>query len=391
VLSPSSSSPVPALAPDPRSGILPSPVDRVAPGGDFDELRLVGVTRTFGGAAGTARFAALKELSLTIRRGEFIALLGPSGCGKSTALNCIAGLLPLSSGSIWLDQTRIDVFPPEKRGFGMVFQNYALFPHMTVRKNVGFGLLMRRVPADQIRKRVDNALSLVQLDGQGDKLPGQLSGGQQQRVAIARAIVVEPPLVLMDEPLSNLDAKLRIETRAEIRRIHRELGRATIYVTHDQDEALSLADRIVVMREGAVQQVAPPHEVYAQPANLHVARFMGYRNVIDFDAGRGPRTGQILLRRDGLSLTGTARQPTSGGRVSAAIRPDDISICAADAANAVPGCVANVEYCGRDSLIDVSVPGGVRLHVRTSLPVAPGDRLYLNVPPERVLVYSADE
>ncbi len=356
---------------------------------DFDELRLVSVNRTFGGSTGP-RFAALKDLSLVVRRGEFIALLGPSGCGKSTALNCIAGLLQLSGGGIWLDEKRIDVLPPEKRGFGMVFQNYALFPHMTVRKNVGFGLRMRGVPAAQIQSRVDHALSLVQLAGQADKLPGQLSGGQQQRVAIARAIVIEPPLVLMDEPLSNLDAKLRIETRAEIRRIHRELGRATIYVTHDQDEALSLADRIVVLREGVVQQVAPPHEVYAQPANLHVARFMGYRNVIDFDPAPTARTGQVTLHRDGMSLTGTLRQVTDGGRLCAAIRPDDITIGAEQTVNTVPGWVANVEYCGRDSLIDVSVPGGVTLHVRASSTVALGDKLHLSVLPERVLVYAAD-
>jgi putative spermidine/putrescine transport system ATP-binding protein len=353
---------------------------------DFNELRLVAVTRTFGSVSG-ARFAALKELSLRVRRGEFIALLGPSGCGKSTALNCIAGLLPLSSGSIWLDETRIDQFAPEKRGFGMVFQNYALFPHMSVRSNVGFGLRMRGIAKDRIRSRVEHALALVQLEGQGDKLPGQLSGGQQQRVAIARAIVVEPPLVLMDEPLSNLDAKLRIETRAEIRRIHRELGRATIYVTHDQDEALSLADRIVVLNEGAVQQIATPHEVYTQPANLDVARFMGYRNVIDFDPEPGPRPGEIGLRREGMSLIGTVKQTVNGGRVAAAIRPDDIVLASTQTRNVVPACVENVEYCGRDSLIDVSVAGGVRLHLRTSSPVKAGDRLQLHVPPERVLVY----
>src|SRR5207253_452451 len=159
----------------------------------------------------------------------------------------IAGLLPLSSGAIWLDDVRIDELRPEKRGFGMVFQNYALFPHMSVRQNVGFGLRMRGAPRAEIDRRVARALELVQLRGHEDKLPGQLSGGQQQRVAIARAIVVEPPAVLMDEPLSNLDARLRLEMRAEIRRIHRELGRSTIYVTHDQDEALSLADRIVVL------------------------------------------------------------------------------------------------------------------------------------------------
>ena len=246
---------------------------------DFNELRLDRVTRRFAGSGGHV-FNALDELTLTIRRGEFIALLGPSGCGKSTALNCIAGLLPLSGGTIQLDEQRIDTLPPERRGFGMVFQNYALFPHMSVVKNLGFGLRMRGVSPSDIAPRVQKAMRLVQLGGQEHKLPGQLSGGQQQRVAIARAIVIEPPLILMDEPLSNLDAKLRLETRSEIRRIHRELGRATIYVTHDQDEALSLADRIVVMKDGVVQQVANPHDVYAQPANLHVARFMGYRNVL---------------------------------------------------------------------------------------------------------------
>ena len=199
---------------------------------DFSELKLDRVTRRFAGAGGKA-FNALDELSITVKRGEFICLLGPSGCGKSTALNCIAGLMQLSGGSIWLDETRIDTLPPEKRGFGMVFQNYALFPHMTVAKNIDFGLRMRGVAASEIAPRVAHALKLVQLTGQEHKLPGQLSGGQQQRVAIARAIVIEPPLILMDEPLSNLDAKLRIETRAEIRRIHHELGRATIYVTHD--------------------------------------------------------------------------------------------------------------------------------------------------------------
>jgi ABC-type sulfate/molybdate transport systems ATPase subunit len=197
-------------------------------------------------------------------------LLGPSGCGKSTALNCIAGLQPLSGGGIWLDEKRIDVLPPEKRGFGMVFQNYALFPHMSVLDNVGFGLKMRGIGRSEAVRRAGEALQLVQLVGHERKLPGQLSGGQQQRVAIARAIVIEPPLILMDEPLSNLDTKLRIEMRAEIRRIHSQLERATLYVTHDQDEALSMADRIVVMKEGVVQQVATPKEVYTRPQNLHV-------------------------------------------------------------------------------------------------------------------------
>ena len=283
---------------------------------DFNELRLDRVTRRFAGSGGQV-FNALDELTLTIRRGEFIALLGPSGCGKSTALNCIAGLLPLSGGTIQLDDERIDTLPPERRGFGMVFQNYALFPHMTVAKNIGFGLRMQGVPGAEIAPRVEHAMRLVQLTGQEHKLPGQLSGGQQQRVAIARAIVIEPPLILMDEPLSNLDAKLRLETRSEIRRIHRELGRATIYVTHDQDEALSLADRIVVMKDGVVQQIAQPDEVYAQPANLHVARFMGYRNVLHVqvvERARRPRDARGARHQAHRRAQAAARGQARVGR-----------------------------------------------------------------------------
>ncbi len=355
---------------------------------DFSELRLDGVTRRFAGAAGKA-FNALSEMTLTIRRGEFIALLGPSGCGKSTALNCIAGLMPLSEGSIWLDEQRIDTLPPEKRGFGMVFQNYALFPHMSVARNVGFGLKMRGVPANEIGPRVDRALRLVQLTGQEHKLPGQLSGGQQQRVAIARAIVIEPPLILMDEPLSNLDAKLRLETRSEIRRIHRELDRTTIYVTHDQDEALSLADRIVVMEEGRVQQVAIPQEVYAQPATLGVARFMGYRNVLELPVER-EEGERVTVAGAGVRLSGMRKQPLRNGRASVAIRPDDIAFGVGEGgANTLSGRVDNVEYCGRDSLVDFIAADGSRLHARTAARVALGDVVSFHVPVERALVYPA--
>ena len=344
---------------------------------DFQELRLDAVTRRFAGAGGTA-FNALSEMSLSIRRGEFIALLGPSGCGKSTALNCIAGLLPLSAGSIWLDDMRIDTLPPEQRGFGMVFQNYALFPHMTVAKNIGFGLKMAAS-----RRRNHRPRRPRDEDGPahrpGAQAPGQLSGGQQQRVAIARAIVIEPPLILMDEPLSNLDAKLRLETRAEIRRIHRELDRATIYVTHDQDEALSLADRIVVMKDGVVQQIASPQDVYAQPANLDVARFMGYRNVIELDVER-EAGDQVTLAGPGIRLTGTRKQPLTGRRAAVAIRPEDIVAGEGPGENTLAGRIDNVEYCGRDSLVDIVVGDDLRLHVRTQLALAQGEQASIRVP-----------
>src|SRR3954462_10990533 len=303
---------------------------------NFKELRLDRVSRHFGHPGG-AQVAALHEMTLTVRRGEFICLLGPSGCGKTTALNCIAGLLPVTGGTISLDERRIDLLPPEKRGFGMVFQNYALFPYMTVRKNVAFGLMMRHTPADEMKARVARAFKLVQLTGHEEKLPGQLSGGQQQRVAIARAIVIEPPLLLMDEPLSNLDAKLRLEMRAEIRRIHKELGRTTIYVTHDQDEALSLADRIVVMKDGLVPEVAAPEEVYAQPANLHVARFMGYRNVIELDVA-GEDGHRVTLSGPDVRLTGTRKLPLSNKRAAVAFRPEEgILVDEAAAPNTISG------------------------------------------------------
>ena len=349
--------------------------------GGFEELKLDRVTRRFH------ETTALDALTLTIRRGEFVALLGPSGCGKSTALNCVAGLLPLSDGSIWLDQRRIDVLKPEERGFGMVFQNYALFPHMSVRRNIGFGLMMRRVPREEQRKRVDAALDLVQLRAHAEKLPGQLSGGQQQRVALARAIVVDPPLILMDEPLSNLDAKLRLEMRHEIRRIHRAVHRATIYVTHDQDEALSLADRIVVLQDGRVQQIGTPEDLYARPANLTVARFMGYRNIIDIGVERVEGNRASLIGGN-IRLDGTVQKAIPGARATIAMRPEEVAL-GVGAGNTLSGTVDQVEYCGRDYLVDVVTPVGT-LYLRTDRRVSPDEVVQLSIPPERVLVFPPD-
>ena len=350
----------------------------------FDRLRLNAVCRSFANAEG-AHVAALQGLDLAIERGEFIALLGPSGCGKSTALNCIAGLQPLTGGEIWLDDKRIDVLPPEKRGFGMVFQNYALFPHMSVLDNVGFGLKMRGAPKAEIERRARAALQLVQLVGHEHKLPGQLSGGQQQRVAIARAIVIEPPVVLMDEPLSNLDTKLRIEMRAEIRRIHGELERATIYVTHDQDEALSMADRIVVMKEGLVQQVASPKEVYGRPKNLHVARFMGYRNVVACTLEGAVGEG-VAVAAGGVKFVATPMEEFDAKSAMLAIRPEDLVRAQPGSTNAFDVDVEVVEYGGRDSLLFVKAPFG-KLWARVEGEFAEGERVTLAIASERALVY----
>jgi putative spermidine/putrescine transport system ATP-binding protein len=347
-------------------------------GGRFTRLRLDGVSRSFGGRD------ALSDLSLVIERGEFIALLGPSGCGKSTALNCLAGLLPLTRGSIWQDDLRLDTVAPERRGFGMVFQNYALFPHLSVRRNVAFGLQMRRAPRAEIRRRVDEAIRLVHLEEHAGKLPGQLSGGQQQRVAIARAVVLEPSLVLMDEPLSNLDAKLRLEMRTEIRRLHQSLGLTTVYVTHDQEEALSLADRLVVLREGRVQQIGSPEQLHTSPANWHVADFMGYRNLLRMRAGRAAGAG-VLVEGGGLSLIGTpVGEIGPGDEVVAAVRPEDLAI---GGAGGVPATVEVVEYQGREVAVEARTDGGIAVNLRSLARPAPGDRIEISVDPARLLVF----
>jgi putative spermidine/putrescine transport system ATP-binding protein len=345
---------------------------------DFKALRLEHVGRDFGG------LHALRDVTLTVKRGEFIALLGPSGCGKSTALNCIAGLLSLTAGSIWLDDTRIDRLKPEKRGFGMVFQNYALFPHMSVRRNVGFGLAMRGVARAEIDRKVNEALALVRLESQADKLPGQLSGGQQQRVAIARAIVIEPPLVLMDEPLSNLDAKLRLEMRGEIRRIHSHLGSATIYVTHDQDEALSLADRIVVLRDGEVRQVGAPKVLYARPAHADVAEFMGFRNLVPVRVGPA-RDGVHAFALGPARLSGVPAEPITGDEATIAIRPEDL-VRTED--GPIAAIVETAEFRGRSFFGTARTEGGLELFFRSDVPVAAGEPIRLGAEQENVLVYS---
>jgi putative spermidine/putrescine transport system ATP-binding protein len=342
---------------------------------DFRALRLQGVCRDFG------QTHALRDVSLTVRRGEFVALLGPSGCGKSTALNCIAGLLQPTEGEIWLDEQRIDEIGPEDRGFGMVFQNYALFPHMTVRRNIGFGLATQRRPKPEIAQRVEEALALVRLTDHGDKLPGQLSGGQQQRVAIARAIVVAPPLVLMDEPLSNLDAKLRLEMRAEIRRIHSMLGSATIYVTHDQEEALSLADRIVVLIDGRPRQIGTPEELYTNPGDPDVAEFMGYRNLVRSPAE--PSGDGVAVRIAGVFVNGTPIG-TVGASAVVAIRPDDLHPVGD---GPIEATVEIAEYHGRDFYTVARGADGTELFFRSPVKVRAGEAVRLAAAKERVLVY----
>jgi putative spermidine/putrescine transport system ATP-binding protein len=345
----------------------------------INKLR-VSITKRYGGKTVLDRFP------LEIRGGEFVTFLGPSGCGKSTALGIIAGLVLPTEGEIWLDDQRIDDLPPEKRGFGMVFQNYALFPHLTVFDNVAFGLSLQRRPAEEIKERVTTMLGLVRLAGYEDRYPGQLSGGQQQRVAIARALVLHPRLMLFDEPLSNLDAKLRVEMRAEIKQLHTRLGLTSIYVTHDQAEALSLSDRIVVLREGVLMQVGTPQEIHDRPANVFVADFMGFRNFFDVRLGQASG-GQIDVgAKGGTFRSRTAEGLSTGQEAVLAIRPDDVIVGVGDGKNKLRGKVELVEYLGREIEAAVMTEGQGRVWLRTPEKIALGDTLDLTLPADKLVL-----
>jgi len=343
----------------------------------------ISITKRYGGKTVLDRFP------LEIRGREFVTFLGPSGCGKSTALGIIAGLVPATEGEIWHDDQRIDNVLPEKRGFGMVFQNYALFPHLTVFDNVAFGLSLQRRPAAEVKQRVQEMLGLVRLTGYEDRYPGQLSGGQQQRVAIARALVLQPRLMLFDEPLSNLDAKLRVEMRAEIKQLHARLGLTSIYVTHDQAEALSLSDRIVVLREGVLMQVGTPQEIHDRPKNVFVADFMGFRNFFDVELGHA-NGGFVEGVSKGLKLRARATDDLLGPAVMA-IRPEDIRVGrSADDVNSIQGKVELVEYLGREQEFAVSTEEGQRIWLRSAEKVALGDNIEITLPVEKLVLLPRD-
>jgi len=338
----------------------------------------------------TKRFGTktvLQDFGLEVRGKQFFTFLGPSGCGKSTALNIIAGLIPATDGEVWIDGERIDHLPPEKRRFGMVFQNYALFPHMTVFVNIAFGLQLQRRPTAEIRERVRQMLDLVQLPGFEVRYPGQLSGGQQQRIAIARALVLHPRLLLLDEPLSNLDAKLRIEMRTEIKRLHTSLGLTSIYVTHDQVEALSLSDWVVVMKDGILMQEGPPQEIHDQPASVFVADFMGFRNFFQTQVVTLGPDRAVEAAGNGMRIQGKTRHTfSSGASVVAAIRPDDVVIGGdARTPNAFRAKVDIVEYLGREDEAILTLEVGGRLWVRTAARMTPGENVTVVLPPDRVI------
>jgi spermidine/putrescine ABC transporter ATP-binding subunit len=274
------------------------------------------------------KVTAVDHLSLEVRDGELLTLLGPSGCGKTTVLRCVSGFVRPDRGEIYLGDRKITEIAPQKRGIGLVFQNYALWPHMTVFQNLAFGLQIKKFSKNEIQQKVDRALSLVQLEGLGERYPRQLSGGQQQRVALARALVLEPDILLLDEPLSNLDALLREQMRFEIGQIHRQAGITTLYVTHDQTEAMVISDRIAVLEKGRIMQLGSPSEVYSKPANKFVAGFMGTTNFIHSRVTAAEDDDVVVATDDGLTLRGRGLGLQKDQDVDVAVRPESITFLA---------------------------------------------------------------
>ena len=303
-------------------------------------LELTNIQKYFG------ETAAVIDFNLAVEKGEFVSFLGPSGCGKTTTLRMIAGFEKPTAGLITIDGRDITWVPPNQRNVGMVFQSYALFPNMTVADNIGFGLRVRKRPKAEITRRVAELLALIHLEGRGDRYPWQLSGGQQQRVALARALAFEPQVLLLDEPLSALDAKIRIVLRQEIRAIQRQLGITTVYVTHDQEEALSLSDRVVVMSEGRMEQVGTPSEIYNFPSTAFVASFVGTLNLVIADVVDAA-SGRLRIAGQEVRTAKTASGQGEDGRVTLAVRPEGIVLGeGAPGANRLRGTIQDINFLG---------------------------------------------
>jgi ABC-type Fe3+/spermidine/putrescine transport system ATPase subunit len=355
-------------------------------------ITIDGVSRSFGAVH------AVRDVSVTVADGEFFTLLGPSGCGKTTLLRMVAGFADLEAGAIRFGERRIDTLPPHKRNTGMVFQNYAIFPNLTVADNVAYGLRARRVGAPDIADRVGRALRLVQLQGYDARWPHQLSGGQLQRVAIARALVIEPEVLLLDEPLSNLDAQLRVEMRAEIRQLQQTLGITAIYVTHDQEEALSISDRIAVMRAGQFEQIGAPKDVYRDPATPFVAEFMGTTNLLIGTVAGDSEQG-TLVRVGGTAFTVARQAALPGAEVTFSLRPEALRPLAAGEAApqgwaTLAAQLTRLEFLGALTRIDARIGGEGGTILRAAaldLPLdraAPGQEVSFAYDPERVTVFS---
>ncbi|WFP74957.1 ABC transporter ATP-binding protein [Mesorhizobium sp. WSM4906] len=348
-----------STSPRPASAGAPSPSTASGTGADKPAVEFRDIDIAYG------KFVAVRDFSLSIRKGSFVTLLGPSGCGKTTILRSIAGLVDISGGQIMIGGRRVDDVPIYKRNIGLVFQSYALFPHKTVFDNVAFGLKYRNVPKPEIARKVGQALDMVRLPGSEKKLPSQLSGGQQQRIALARAIVFEPQVLLLDEPLSALDANMREEMRVEIKKIQKATGITAIFVTHDQEEALSMSDRIVVMNAGSVEQIGTPEEVYETPATAFVADFLGKANMLAGTVSKSDRTTAVTLAAGQTVDVTSPRLLVPGSKVTVVVRPQTLSVGAG--ANRLSGRVVSTSYLGGSAIYEIDIGGKTTVRANAAI------------------------
>ena len=328
----------------------------------------------------------IPDLSLEIKSGEFFTLLGPSGCGKTTLLRMIAGFNSIEGGDFYFGDKRINDLNPAKRNIGMVFQNYAIFPHLNVRDNVAYGLKARKVDKAEIEKKVNEALELVQITHLADRKPNELSGGQQQRVALARAFIIEPSVLLMDEPLSNLDAKLRVQMRTVIKKLQKRLGITTIYVTHDQEEALAISDRIAVMKDGHIMQIGTPQEIYAKPDNPFVAGFIGVSNFLDCEVSED---GTVVIKNEVKIKVPMRKKYNGAGKLSA--RPEQLFF----SKEGMPGTIQISTFLGDYIEYEVLLDDGQSLIINeytkdTSEVHADGEKVFISFDPEKISLYTAE-
>ncbi|WP_024347945.1 ABC transporter ATP-binding protein [Lacrimispora indolis] len=335
----------------------------------------------------------INGLSLDIKPGEFFTLLGPSGCGKTTLLRMIIGFNSIEGGEIKVDEKVINNIPTNKRNMGMVFQNYAIFPHMTVRDNVAFGLKNRKMPASQIEAQVDEILKIVKIDHLKNRMPAKLSGGQQQRVALARAIVIHPEVLLMDEPLSNLDAKLRVEMRNAIKRIQQQIGITTVYVTHDQEEALAVSDRIAVMNGGVIQQIDTPKNIYQRPANLFVSTFIGLSNILSGKISKKNGHTSIQIQDYAVPMDQLSQDVKDGQNIKVSIRPEEFIINQSDGAG-IPATVKSSVFLGITTHYFVVLADGQEIEVIQNSDIwdiiPEGSQIRLAVQPQKINIYTED-
>lgn len=345
-------------------------------------VKIDGATKVYGD------FKACDQISLDIKEGEFFTLLGPSGCGKTTLLRMIAGFNKIDEGHIYFNDKEINHLPADKRNIGMVFQNYAIFPHMTVMENVAYGLKARKIKGGELTKRAVEAMEMMQIDNLKDRMPSQLSGGQQQRVALARAVVIHPDVLLMDEPLCNLDAKLRVTMRTGIKKIQRQLNITTIYVTHDQEEALSISDRIAVIRDGRVEQLGRPKEIYTRPVNMFVANFIGTSCFLNGEAEKGRVS---ILGCEPVKL-GT--DPSFHGKVKVALRPEYAAL-EDESSGGLQGTITLATFLGDYMSYEIQLQDGSFIEIneytdKLDTIRQAGDRISLRLIENRMNVFDAE-